>query len=70
MNDNKFYIEVGAKIRNFREKRGLTQSQLGDKLGVTKNAVYCWETGKSSLHLETAKQICAILDIQLTDLTN
>ncbi len=67
---NDFYKEVGQRIRYYRELNKMTQTELGDKLGVTKNAVYSWETGKCSLHLQTAKQICKILNCKLDDLIN
>ncbi len=66
--NNDFYKEVGQKIRFYREKKNMTQAELGEKLGYTKNAVYTWEVGKCSLHLQTAKQICKELDITLSQL--
>lgn len=39
-------MTVGEKIREQRKALGLTQSELGDKLGVQKNAVSKWETGR------------------------
>ena len=65
---NDFYKEVGQRIRYYREKKNMTQAELGEKLGVTKNAIYTWEVGKCSLHLQTAKQICKELDITLSQL--
>ena len=70
MKDNSFYIEVGKRIRYYREKKNMTQSELGEKLGVTKNAVYSWEVGKCSIHLDTAKKLCSILEIDVNDLTD
>jgi transcriptional regulator with XRE-family HTH domain len=37
---------VGDKIKNLRESIGLTQTELGEKLGVKKNAVSKWECGR------------------------
>lgn len=63
-----FYASVGQKIRHYRELNNMTQAELGSKLGVTKNAVYSWETGKCTLHLKTAKELCKILNCKLDDL--
>ena len=38
---------AGALIRGRRMGRGLTQSQLGERMGVTQVAVSDWENGKS-----------------------
>lgn len=38
----------GAKLRDFRKLRDLTQAQVAGAVGVTKAAVSDWETGGSS----------------------
>jgi transcriptional regulator with XRE-family HTH domain len=38
---------AGALIRDRRKGLGLTQSQLGDQMGVTQVAVSEWENGRS-----------------------
>ncbi len=39
-------MTVGEKIKAERKARGLTQTELGEKLGVQKNAVSKWECGR------------------------
>ena len=39
-------MSVGDKIKSLRKEMGLTQTELGEKLGVQKNAVSKWETGR------------------------
>ncbi len=39
-------MTVGEKIKTLRKEHGLTQTELGEKLGVQKNAVSKWETGR------------------------
>ena len=39
-------MSVGEKIKFLRESMGLTQTELGDRLGVKKNAVSKWECGR------------------------
>lgn len=38
-------MDVGKKIKDARLKKGWTQTQLGDNVGVTKSAVMKWEKG-------------------------
>ena len=38
---------TGATIRTLREKKGYTQKQLADRIGVGDKAVSKWETGGS-----------------------
>lgn len=39
-------MTVGEKIKQQRKALGLTQTELGERLGVQKNAVSKWETGR------------------------
>ena len=39
---------VGARIRLLRQRRGMTQSELGAALGVSRSLVARWETNRSS----------------------
>lgn len=39
-------MTVGEKIKTRRKRLGLSQTELGNKLGVQKNAVSKWECGR------------------------
>lgn len=39
-------MTVAEKIRQLRRAAGLTQTEMGDRLGVKKNAVSKWECGR------------------------
>lgn len=39
---------IGARIRLLRQRRGMTQSDLGAALGVSRSLVARWETNRSS----------------------
>jgi len=39
---------MGDRIRTLRHAKGWTQQQLGDRVGVSKVAVYQWEVGTTS----------------------
>ena len=38
---------IAEKIKSLREKRGLTQSELARRLGITRSSVNAWEMGIS-----------------------
>ena len=40
-------MELGAKIKQYRNKKGLTQEALAEYLNVTISAVSQWESGVS-----------------------
>lgn len=42
-------IKIGKFIAALRKDKGLTQEQLGEKLGVTNKTISRWENGDSLL---------------------
>ena len=60
--------EFGENIRKAREKMGITQQTLADKLYVTRQAVSRWENGSRYPDLLTAKALAKSLDTTLDDL--
>ena len=54
-------------IRELRTERGLTQADLADAVGVTRQTVIAIEQGKYSPSLEMAFQIARELGTPLTD---
>jgi transcriptional regulator with XRE-family HTH domain len=45
------YEQVGARIRQLRQSNGLTQAELGDRLGVSQASVSNWESGARLDHV-------------------
>ena len=60
--------EFGENIRKAREKLGITQHTLADRLYVTRQAVSRWENGSRYPDLLTAKRLSQELDAKLDDL--
>lgn len=60
-------MTIGDNIRRFRKREGLTQQQLGDKLGVSQSAIGQFEKG-TSLKIETIQKIATALKISVTAL--
>ena len=59
---------IGPKIKEFRNKAGLTQKDLADQLHVTYQAVSRWENGDAEPSIETLKEMCVILNCSIEDL--
>ncbi len=55
--------EVGLKIKQAREKRGLTQKEFADKLNISQQVISRIEGGKQNISLETLKNICLALGV-------
>lgn len=61
-------IRIGKFISACRKEQGLTQAQLGERLGITDRAVSKWETGKSMPDSSIMLELCGILDITVNEL--
>lgn len=56
----------GEKIAGLRKERGMTQSELGEKLNVTFQAVSKWERGESLPDFETMSRLSKLFDVPLS----
>jgi transcriptional regulator with XRE-family HTH domain len=56
--------QVGVALRIARKWRGLSQSQLGEEIGVTYQQVQKYERGASPMRLTTWLRACAALDMK------
>jgi transcriptional regulator with XRE-family HTH domain len=53
---------LGARIREAREKRRLTQAAVAKHVGLGRTATTQWELGRSSPSLETVNQLAVLFD--------
>ena len=60
--------KTGRLIAVLRKERGLTQQQLGEKLGVTGRTVSRWETGKYMPDLGVLQELAAFLGVSVDTL--
>ncbi|MBE6836164.1 MAG: helix-turn-helix domain-containing protein [Ruminococcaceae bacterium] len=60
--------KTGRFISSLRKEKGLTQSALAEKLGITDRAVSKWETGKSLPDAAIMLELCKILGINVNEL--
>ena len=58
----------GAVIQKYRKLRGLSQPDLASSLGVARNTVTNWETGKNKPDIDLMLRLCAMLAIPVSDL--
>jgi DNA-binding XRE family transcriptional regulator/desulfoferrodoxin (superoxide reductase-like protein) len=59
---------TGLTIKNLREKKGLTQVQLADLLGVGSKAVSKWETGKGLPDITLIEPLAKALGVSVSEL--
>lgn len=62
-------MDIGAKIREARIAKGMTQAELGDILGVQKSAIAKYENGRIvNIKRSTLKKISDVLGIRPSEL--
>ena len=54
--------ELSIKIKNLREKKGLSQDRFGSKIGVSGKSVSAYENGRCVPPLKVLENICRIYD--------
>ena len=59
---------TGATIKQLRERKALTQSQLAERLGVTAKAVSKWETGKGLPDITLIHPLALALGVSVPEL--
>lgn len=61
-------MSIGKNIARFRRKKGFTQSELGEMLGVSNQAVSKWESDMTMPDIMLLPEIAKALGVTLTDL--
>ncbi len=58
---------IAKNIKKLRQKKGLTQEELAEKLYVTRQAVSNWETGKNQPDVDTLKSLAEVVETDIKD---
>lgn len=64
----RFDEAVGHQLRHLRRSRGWTQTELGEKLGLSFQQVQKYESGVNRLSLQRACKMAAIFSVSLETL--
>lgn len=61
---------TSATIKHLREKQGLTQAELAEKIGVSSKTISKWETAKGLPDISLLQPLAQALNISLIELMN
>lgn len=61
-------MSLGSKIKELRNRNGMTQKELSEKLNVTAQAVSRWESDEVEPSVQTIKQMSAIFNVSIDEL--
>lgn len=63
-------MDIGKNILKLRKRQGLSQEQLAEKMGVTRQTISNWELEESSPDIKQAKELSKIFNVSLDQLVN
>lgn len=61
-------MELITKIKEFREKAGMKQSELAELVNVRRETIVCLENGRYNPSLKLAMDIAKVFNVQVEDL--
>lgn len=61
---------TGAAVKSLREKRGMTQAELADKIGVSSKTVSKWETARGLPDITLLQPLAQALGVCVIELMN
>ncbi len=61
-------MALAGKLKSIRKQAGMSQEQLAEKLGVSRQAVTKWETDAGIPDIENVMAISALFNISIDDL--
>lgn len=63
-------MEIGKKILELRKIKHITQEELAESVGVTRQTISNWELGESSPDLKQSKELSKVFNISLDELVD
>ena len=60
---------LGGRIKSLRSAKNLTQEQIADQIGISRQRYARIESGINNITLEVLSRIAKILDVQVADIT-
>ena len=62
-----FYLALGKKLKDIRIENHKTQTDVAERLGVTRTAICYYESGQRIIDIDTSIKMCDIYNIDLND---
>ena len=63
-------MNLADNLKKIRKDNNLSQEQLAEKLGVSRQSVSKWESGLSYPEMDKVLQICQLFNLNINELIN
>jgi transcriptional regulator with XRE-family HTH domain len=67
-NEKSFFKALGSRVAQLRKEHGLTQTQLGERLGITQQMVASYEIGRRRIPASMLPQLAQIFVVGMDEL--
>ena len=61
-------MDIGTNIKKVRERRGMTQGDVGEAMGVEQTTIARWESGQRKPSTEKLVQLAGVLGVEVAEL--
>ena len=61
-------MNVSEKLRELRKKSGMTQEQVAQKIGVTRQTISSYESGRTEPGLDILKELSRVYGVEISEL--
>lgn len=61
-------MQLGEKLYKLRESKNMSQEELAEKLGVSRQTISNWENDKVTLDVDKAQELCKLYGIDMNTL--
>ena len=63
-------MNLSDNLKRIRKENNLSQEQLADKLGVSRQSVSKWESGQAYPEMDKVLQLCQLFNLNIDELLN
>lgn len=62
--EDSLYKEIGRRIKEFREERGITQQEISDNIHLSRTSITNIEAGRQKIQIHILYQIATLLKVE------
>ena len=66
--DPDFLKALGERLASLRKSKGITQTELGEAIGVKQYVIASYETGRNQMPISLLQPISSTLDVSISEL--
>ena len=63
-------MKFGDNLKNIRKQRKISQEELAEKLGISRQSISKWETGENYPSMQNIMCLCTIFKCKVNDLVH